>query len=202
MACATLTFLLLSSIVTTATASETDVPTEEEITSSQEASPYVEADTEEEAMRKLDAIEKKHPQGISAQAAYKRYGPCTLHPGGFYTRESLGYEYGGVKPVTVCTKKVTGIKMASHLRVKNGLMWVKAGIEVPQTANDKDLRTGGKYKKKYYTVKFTQTNMKYKCKGTKKHNWSASSIGRLRYQGRTLWARVTSPVLSEPCVPH
>ncbi|WP_205683672.1 hypothetical protein, partial [Brevibacterium aurantiacum] len=75
-------------------------------------------------------------------------------------------------------------------------------IEIPQTANDKDLRTGGKYKKKYYTVKFTQTNMKYKCKGTKKHKWSASSIGRLRYQGRTLWARVTSPILSVPCGPH
>lgn len=78
----------------------------------------------------------------------------------------------------------------------------KASNTHPQTANDKDLRTGGKYKKKYYTVKFTQTNMKYKCKGTKKHNWSASSIGRLRYQGRTLWARVTSPILSVPCGPH
>lgn len=202
LACTTLTFLLLSFVATPATASEPDEVSEEEITSSQGPSPYVEADTEEEAMRKLDAIEKEHPQGISAQAAYKRYGPCTLRPAGFHTRKSAGYKYGGVKPVTVCTKKVTGIKMASQLRVKNGLMWVKAGIEIPQTANDKDLRTGGKYKKKYYTVKFTQTNMKYKCKGTKKHKWSASSIGRLRYQGRTLWARVTSPILSVPCGPH
>ncbi|MCF2570602.1 hypothetical protein [Brevibacterium sp. UCMA 11754] len=122
LACTTLTFLLLSSTVTTATASDTDEVSEEEITSSQGASPYVEADTEEEAMRKLDAIEKEHPQGISTQAAYKRYGPCTLHPAGFHTRKSAGHKYAGVKPVTVCTKRVTGIKMASQLRVKNSLI--------------------------------------------------------------------------------
>lgn len=122
LACTTLTILLLSFAVTPATASEAEEITEDQITSSQGPSPYVEVDSEEEAMRKLDAIEKGHPQGISTQAAYKRYGPCTLYPAGFHTRKSAGYKYGGVKPVTVCTKKVTGIKMASQLRVKNALM--------------------------------------------------------------------------------
>ena len=80
MACTTLTFLFLSFAVTPAAASEPDKVSEDDITSSQGPSPYVEADTEEETMQKLDAIEKEHPQGISAQAAYKRYVPCTLHP--------------------------------------------------------------------------------------------------------------------------
>ena len=80
LACTTLTFLLLSFVATPATASEPDEVSEEEITSSQGPSPYVEADTEEEAMRKLDAIEKEHPQGISAQARTSGTdpAPCTL----------------------------------------------------------------------------------------------------------------------------
>lgn len=69
-------------------------------------------------------------------------------------------------------KKVSGIKMASQLRVKNALMWVEAGVEIPQTANDKDSRTGGKYKKKYYKVKFTQTSMK--------HNQALIALARKR----------------------
>lgn len=84
LACTTLTFLLLSFVATPATASEPDEVSEEEITSSQGPSPYVEADTEEEAMRKLDAIEKEHPQGISAQAVQAvrtHLAPCRIpHP--------------------------------------------------------------------------------------------------------------------------
>lgn len=60
-----------------------------------------------------------------------------------------------------------------------------------------------KYKdKKDWAVKFQQKNMNYLCKGSKKHNWSASTIGRLRYQGRTLWARVYASPRSANCGPH
>lgn len=195
--------MLVSFAVTPVSASSQNEVTDEELTSMQGASPYVEAETEEEAMKKLDQIEKDNPGGIPAQAASLRFGPCVLYPESFPTRKSSGHKYGGVKPVTVCTKKVTGIKMASQLRYKNALMWVKTGIQVPQTASDKDLKAGKyRYKKKDWVVKFQQKNMEYKCKGTKSHNWSASTIGRLRYQGRTLWARVYSTPISAQCGPH
>lgn len=195
--------MLVSFAVTPVSASSQDEVTDEELTSMQGASPYVEAETEEEAMKKLDRIEKENPGGIPAQAASVRFGPCVLYPESFHTRKSSGHKYGGVKPVTVCTKKVTGIKMASQLRYKNALMWVKTGIQVPETASDKDLKAGKyRYKKKDWVVKFQQKNMEYKCKGTKSHNWSSSTIGRLRYQGRTLWARVYATPISAQCGPH
>ncbi|UZD63018.1 hypothetical protein [Brevibacterium sp. JSBI002] len=195
--------MLVSFVVTPAAASNQSEVTDEKLTSMQGASPYVEADTEEEAMKKLDKIEQENPGGISAQAASVRFGPCVLYPESFHTRKSSGHKHGGVKPVTVCTKKVTGIKMASQLRYKNALMWVKTGIQVPQAATDKDLKPGEfRYKRKNWVVKFQQTNMEYKCEGTKSHKWSASTIGRLRHQGRTLWARVYASPISAECGPH
>lgn len=203
VASAVMATMLASFAVTPAAASSQNEVTDEELTSMQGASPYVEAETEEEAMKKLDKIEQENPGGISAQAASVRFGPCVLYPESFHTRKSSGHKYGGVKPVTVCTKKVTGIKMASQLRYKNALMWVKTGVQVPQTATDKDLKAGKyRYKKKDWVVKFQQKNMNYLCKGTKSHKWSASTIGRLRYQGRTLWARVYSSPISAECGPH
>ncbi|WP_309130072.1 hypothetical protein [Brevibacterium sp.] len=176
--------------------------TNDEMTSLQAPSPYVEAKTEEEAMKKLDQIDRERSGGVSVSTTGVNFGPCVLYPAGFHLRKSSGYKYGGVKPVTVCTKHVTGIKMASQLRVKNLLMWVKTGAQIPQTATDHDLKTGGVYKKKHYTVKFEQKNMNYKCNGKKSHKWSADIIGRLRYQGHTMWARVAAPVLTFACGPH
>lgn len=204
MVSATTATMLVSFAVTPAAASSHDEVTDEDLTSMRGASPYVEAETEEEAMKKLDQIEKEHRSGISAQAGGVRYGPCELYPESFHTRSSSGGEYGGVKPVTVCTKGVTGIKMASQLRVKNGLTWDETGIQITETATDKDLKVGSyQYKdKKDWAVKFQQKNMEYKCKGTKKHDWSASIIGRLHYQGRTLWARVYATPRTVECGPH
>lgn len=196
--------MLVSFAVTPVSASSQGPVTNEDLAGMQDASPYVEAETEEEAMKKLDQLEKDNSGGLSAQAASARFGPCKLYPESFHTRDSGDHEYAGVKPVTVCTKKVTGIKMASQLRYRNALMWVKTGVQVTQTAQTKDLKVGKyKYKdKKDWAVKFQQKNMNYLCKGSKKHNWSASTIGRLRYQGRTLWARVYASPRSANCGPH
>lgn len=204
VASAAMATMLASFAVTPAAASSQNKVTDEELTSMQEVSPYVEAETEAEAMRKLDRIENTNSDGMSAQAASARFGPCKLYPESFHTRDSGNHDYGGVKPVTVCTKKVTGIKMASQLRYKNALMWVKTGIQVTQTAQAKDLKVGKyKYKdKKDWAVKFQQKNMNYLCKGKKKHNWSASTIGRLRYKGHTYWARVYASPRSANCGPH
>lgn len=203
VASATMATMLVSFAVTPVSATSRAKIANEELTSMQGASPYVKAETEEQAMKKLDQIEKKNPGGMSAQAASARFGPCVLYPESFHTRESGGHDYGGVKPVTVCTKKVTGIKMASQPRYKNTLIWVKTGVQVPQTAQKKDLKVGKyPYKGKTWAVKFQQKNMNYLCKGKKKHSWSASTIGRLRYQGRTLWARVYATPRGVDCGPH
>lgn len=196
--------MLVGLAVTPAAATTPNQISDEDLNTVQGSSPYVEAETEEEAMKKLDKIEKDNPGGISTQAAVKDYGPCELYPESFHVRGSSGDTAGGVKPVTVCTEGVTGIAMASQLQVKKGLYWKEAGPQVKQTAGADDLKVGKyKYKKKNdWAVKFQQKNVNYECKGTKKHDWSADIIGRVRFEGRTYWARVSATPASEKCGPN
>lgn len=56
--------MLASFAVTPAAASSQNEVTDQELTSMQGASPNVEAETEEEAMKKLDKIEQENPGGI------------------------------------------------------------------------------------------------------------------------------------------
>lgn len=143
------------------------------------ASQYVEANSPAEAVKKLDALDKRASAKSGATtyaAASVRFGPCTLYPTKTYLRTSSGKSKVGAKPVTKCTTAVTSIKHASDLRYKSFIWWRKAGPTF----------TGGNSK----VASYEQRNIEYKCVSKERTGWSGTTLGTIVWKGKTYYARV------------
>ncbi|WP_159612447.1 hypothetical protein [Glutamicibacter sp. JC586] len=143
---------------------------------------YVEANSPEEAVKKLDALES--PLLIGTAAATK-YGPCILKPEYLHLRKSGGYETVGYKTKTTCTSAVTSVKHETDLRRKFMIWWKKAGNTTTSVSRGE---------KSLY-----QQNVKFTCKNTKATNWSGTTLGTIVYKGKNYFARVYAPVKKLAC---
>lgn len=146
-------------------------------------SQYVQADSPAEANKILNRLEA--PGSAKAMATLGvRFGPCVLYPTKVYLRTSGNKKVVGSKPYTKCSVRVSSIRHSTDLRHKKLLWWKKAGTD----------KGGNTWEKTY-----TQKNVGYGCKGKSSTTWAGTTLGTIRYNGRTYYARVYQAARKLPC---
>ncbi len=159
---------------------------------------YVEAESPQDAAAKLDRLDELRAARINvATMAKVSYGPCKIVAEGFHARKSGGYQRGGFKSTTYCTKRVSTIRHSSQARHKRLLWWIKGGPEISESP--KTVKSGY-YKKTAYASVFTQKNHSISCKSTKGTTWSGRTLGTIVYNGKTYYADAYAPIQKNvPC---
>ncbi len=149
-----------------------------------QSSPYVQADSPEQAVEILNALESPQTASPSALAAASsvNFGPCTLDPHFIYQRTSGGI---GAKPATSCEVPVTSIRQDTDLKYHWGLWWWTAK-SYPGPGN--------KGQKSY-----VQRNVQWQCQGTDSTTWAGTTVGTIVYGGETFYARVYQPQTEKEC---
>lgn len=106
----------------------------------------------------------------------ERYGPCILYPSKIHLRESSNYRTVGVKPYTICDRKVSSIRQTTDLRYKSFVWWKLA----------KSSRGGNQNEMTY-----TQRGVEYHCKSRESSGWKGTTAGTITdTNGKTYYARV------------
>lgn len=143
-----------------------------------QASPYVRAESPEQAMEILDAL--KSPEGVGPEAV--KFGPCTLEPTRIYMRTSGGL---GAKPYTKCEVPVTSIRQDTDLRYEGWFFWWLA----------KSYPGPGNQGQKSYE----QKNVTWNCQGSDATTWAGTTVGTIVFGGETYYARVYQAPREEEC---
>lgn len=161
---------------------------------------YVEADSPQDAVAKLDRLDQLRAAGINvATMAKVNYGPCKIVAEGFHARKSGDYQVGGFKSTTYCTKRVSKITHSSQARHKRLIWWIKGGLDISDSPK---IVKSGYYKKTPYASVFTQKNHSISCKSTKGTTWSGRTLGTIDYNGKTYYADACAPIQKNvPCRP-
>lgn len=149
---------------------------------------YVEASSEAEAIKKLDALDCASMSTIAygtSLGGRVNYGPCTLYPSYIHLRTSENRKTAGAKPYTKCTRAVTSIQHATDTRYKWYAWWEKAGHTD---------RGGNRGEKSY-----TQTRISKTCKGDTMTTFMGTTVGTIVDRGHTYYARVYTPVSHLKC---
>lgn len=148
------------------------------------SSPYVKADSPEQAMEILDALASPQTASPSARAvaAGVKYGPCTLEPTRIYMRTSGGL---GAKPYTTCEVPVSSIRQDTDLRYKWWFWWWLA---------DSYPGPGNQGQKRY-----EQKNVQWQCRGSDSTTWAGTTVGTIVYGGETYYARVYQAPSDQNC---
>lgn len=135
--------------------------------------PYVQADSPQEAKKLLDRIERS--PSSADRIAGASYGPCTLNPSRPYLRKSSGYGAVGTKPKTTCYKYVTSIRHSTDLRYKSALWW-----RLADTDNSGPARRSRAHVSK---------KVAYSCQSSEETGWAGATLGTIVYGGKTYYAR-------------
>jgi hypothetical protein len=137
-------------------------------------SPYVLANSPEEAVKKLSSLESRK-KSIQATVDSVDFGPCVLSPSNVYLRKSSNYGAVGTKPVTTCSQPVTSISHTTEL-VYNWYLLKEIATTISGGNNG--------------ASSYTQKNVEYTCVGDTSTTWSATTLGTIVFGGRTYYSRV------------
>lgn len=159
--------------------------------------PYIYFPSEAEANRYFDELEKTFLDGksimaeptVTARAAGKEYGPCTLHPENIHLRSSSGFQTVGFKARTSCTTKVDSI---DHQLQLNTHHWFPPPMG--WWARRAEVNLGNKSQKSLYTQK-----LEFECQGNKPNLFGGSARGVISYGGKNYYARVYPPLSRINC---
>lgn len=120
-----------------------------------------------------------------------RYGPCLLRPHTIHFRNSLSREAVGVKPTTECNqgKSVEFVKHSTELH----FLWFTVAPQAGKTFIEKSKST-----QRAITF-FESVKVAVRCDNYEETLWMGTTVGEIRYQGRTYRARVYHSPIKLDC---
>ena len=146
-------------------------------------SPYVQADSPEEAEEILDDLENQQADRRGASPQRVKLGPCTITAEGIHLRKSGNYNTVGFKTKTKCDTEVTSIRHDIRLREKTLPTYWKEIVPTSGPSNHNSNEAS-----------LTSKGTSFLCVSKSPARWwSGSALGAIVYNGETYYARDYAP---------